>query len=120
MVSRLLITNILKQRGHSVLTAKDGLEAIDLFSRNAIDMILMDVSMPNMSGLEAATAIRKKESPGIRIPILALTANVLDGDRERCLHAGMDDYISKPIRSKELLARIAEMAYAAKDRSVTR
>jgi len=92
------------------LIAKDGLEAVDLFSRHAIDIILMDVSMPNLSGLEAATAIRKREPPGIRIPILALTANVLDGDRERCLNAGMDDYIAKPIRSKELLARIADGA----------
>jgi CheY-like chemotaxis protein len=74
-------------------------------------LILMDVQMPNLGGLEAATEIRKIEaSTGTRrIPILALTAHAMPGDRERCLEAGMDDYISKPLRSKDLLAKIASL-----------
>jgi two-component system sensor histidine kinase/response regulator len=108
--NRILVTNIVKRDGHSVIIAHDGVEAIHIFNNESIDLILMDVQMPNLGGLEAATEIRKLEaSTGSRIPILALTAHAMPGDRERCLEAGMDDYISKPLRSKDLLAKIASL-----------
>ena len=76
-------------------------------SAESFDLILMDVQMPNMNGLEATAAIRKLEQSSDRhTPILALTAHAMDGDRERCIEAGMDDYLSKPIHSKDLLAKI--------------
>jgi CheY-like chemotaxis protein len=111
--NRLLVVNILKKTGHSVMIAKDGGEAIEAFSRTAIDLILMDIQMPNISGMEAAATIRKLEQATNRhVPILALTAHAMEGDRERCLQAGMDDYLAKPIRSHDLLEKIASLAAA--------
>ena len=105
--NRVLVTNILKRSGYPVVIARDGQEAIDLFSGGAADLILMDMQMPKLGGLEAAAAIRKLEGPQRRIPIIALTAHAMAGDRERCLAAGMDDYLSKPVRANDLLAKIA-------------
>ena len=112
--NRVLVTNILRRGGYQVVIARDGLEATDLFSRGTADLILMDLQMPNLGGLEATSTIRKLEaSSNRRIPIIALTAHAMAGDRERCLAAGMDDYIAKPVRSKELLAKIAHLAAPA-------
>jgi two-component system, sensor histidine kinase and response regulator len=109
--NRTLVTNIVKRDGHSVIVAHDGIEAIHIFNTEAVDLILMDVQMPNLGGLEAVMEIRKIEaSTGSRIPILALTAHAMPGDRERCLDAGMDDYVSKPLRPKDLLAKIASLS----------
>jgi len=106
--SRVLVTSILKRSGYHMVVARDGLEAIELFSIATPDLILMDMQMPIVSGLEAATAIRTKESGSERrTPIIALTARAMAGDRERCLAVGMDDYLSKPVRSHELLEKIA-------------
>ncbi len=107
--SRTLVTNILKRHGHSAVIARDGLEAVEQFSKGDFDVILMDVQMPNLGGFDAVAAIRKLEQAGRRIPILALTAHAMEGDRERCLQAGMDDYLSKPISSPKLLARLARL-----------
>jgi two-component system, sensor histidine kinase and response regulator len=105
--NRLLATNILKRNGYAVAIAKDGLEAVAMVSGESFDLILMDVQMPNMNGLEATATIRKlEESSDRRTPILALTAHAMEGDRERCIDAGMDDYLSKPIHAKDLLAKI--------------
>ena len=105
--NRVLATNILKRNGYAVVMAKDGLEAVEMCSLNTYDLILMDVQMPNMNGLEATAAIRKLEEPGGRhTPILALTAHAMDGDRERCIQAGMDDYLSKPIHARDLVSKI--------------
>jgi two-component system, sensor histidine kinase and response regulator len=105
--NRLLATNILKRNGFDSAIAKDGLEAVAMCSGVSFDLILMDVQMPNMNGLEAATAIRKLEQESdLHTPILALTAHAMEGDRERCIDAGMDDYLSKPIHAKDLLAKI--------------
>ena len=109
-ISRTLATNILTRNGYSVATARDGSEAVEMFSREPFDLVLMDVSMPNMSGLEAAVSIRKLEQSSNRhTPLVALTAHAMVGDRERCLLAGMDEYITKPIRSKDLLAAISRL-----------
>lgn len=105
--NRILATNILKRHGYTIDIAKDGLEAIEKYSQDTFDLILMDVQMPNMDGLEATAAIRKlEEAIGRRTPILALTAHAMEGDRERCIAAGMDDYMSKPIHAKDLLSKI--------------
>ena len=112
--NRVLVTNILKRNAYQVVLARDGLEAVDLFSRGAADLILMDLQMPKLGGLEATAAIRKREAPGkARIPIIALTAHAMAGDRERCLAAGMDDYLSKPVRANDLLAKIAHFTQLA-------
>jgi len=112
--NRILVMNVLKRSGYHVVIARDGTEAINLFSTCAPDLILMDVQMPSLSGLEATTAIRALEAPLNRhTPIIALTAHAMAGDRERCLAAGMDDYLSKPARSVDLLAKIAHFTTPA-------
>jgi CheY-like chemotaxis protein len=88
--------------------ACNGRQAIDLFDERAFDLVLMDVQMPEMDGFEATAAIRAREkATGHRIPILAMTAHAMKGDQERCLAAGMDGYVTKPIKPAALLAAIA-------------
>ncbi len=105
--NRILALRILEKRGHEVIVAENGKEAVDLLEQHAVDLVLMDVQMPVMGGFEATAAIRERERPtGRRLPIIALTAHAMKGDRERCIEAGMDDYISKPIDSAKLLALV--------------
>ncbi len=81
-----------------------------LLKKNSFDLILMDVQMPDMDGFEATVAIRQKEkSTGLHIPIIAMTAHALKGDQDRCLAAGMDGYVSKPIRTSEMFALIEKL-----------
>src|SRR6185295_16130791 len=88
-------------------TADDGKSALETLNRQPFDLVLMEMQMPQMSGLEVAAAIRAKEqSTGSHVPIIAMTAHGLKGDQERCLLAGMDDCVTKPVRSKRLLGRI--------------
>lgn len=95
---------ILEKQNHIVEVAVNGLEAVEKFSCTSYDVILMDVQMPEMDGLKATEEIRKREtSTGDHIPIIAMTAHAMVGDRERCIKAGMDDYISKPIRIEDFL-----------------
>jgi len=98
---------LLARLGHTVVVASNGLEAVNMFQYDsAYDLILMDIQMPEMDGYEATIAIRDLEkSTGTHVPIVAMTAHALKGDRERCLDAGMDDYLSKPIQPK-ILAKI--------------
>jgi PAS domain S-box-containing protein len=106
-VSQAFVSALLTQQGHSVLPAASGLEALELFERGSFDLALMDVQMPGMDGLQATAEIRKIESAiGGHIPIIALTAYAMKGDRERCLEAGMDDYLSKPFQANDLIACI--------------
>jgi two-component system sensor histidine kinase/response regulator len=109
-VNRLLAQKLLQKQGHLVTSANNGKEALQLWEQNQscqFDIILMDVQMPDMDGLQAASRIREKELvTGAHIPIIAVTAHAMKGDRERCLAAGMDGYISKPINSAELTATI--------------
>jgi signal transduction histidine kinase/DNA-binding response OmpR family regulator len=94
---------LLERQGHTVVVAEDGRQAVDLWQNGNYDLILMDVQMPEMDGFEATKRIRSMETgSGRRIPIIALTAHAMKGDRERCLEAGMDGYLSKPIRVREL------------------
>jgi CheY-like chemotaxis protein/HPt (histidine-containing phosphotransfer) domain-containing protein len=106
-VNRELAVRLLEKRGHSVAVAMNGHEALARLERQPFDLVLMDVQMPEMDGLEATAAIREKEkTTGHHLPIIALTAHAMKGDRERCLGAGMDGYVAKPIRANELVAAI--------------
>jgi signal transduction histidine kinase/CheY-like chemotaxis protein len=107
LVNRQLTARLLLKRGHSVTTATNGLEAVEKFQAQAFDVVLMDVQMPVMDGLTATARIRECENgTGSRIPVIAMTANAMRGDREECLAAGMDDYISKPFQPDQLFAMV--------------
>ena len=106
-VNQLVASRLLQKQGHYVVTCGNGREALELLEQERFDLILMDVEMPEIDGYEATATIRKKEeTTGARIPIIAMTARALKGDRERCLAAGMDDYVSKPIEPKVLFETI--------------
>jgi signal transduction histidine kinase/CheY-like chemotaxis protein/HPt (histidine-containing phosphotransfer) domain-containing protein len=105
LVNRAVATGILEKEGHVLMHAATGLEAVEAFGEGFFDLILMDVQMPEMDGFEATRRIRElEEATGRHITIVAMTAHAMAGDRERCLAAGMDDYVSKPLR-KEILFR---------------
>jgi two-component system sensor histidine kinase/response regulator len=107
-INQRLIVRLLEKAGHWATIASNGHEANDLFDRERFDAILMDAQMPEMDGIQATAAIREKESlTGDHVPIIALTAYALDGDRERFLAAGMDDYVSKPLAESALAAALA-------------
>jgi CheY-like chemotaxis protein len=95
---------ILNKLGYQADVAADGIEVLDALQRQPYDLILMDVQMPEMDGLEATRQIRKHFAPETQPRIVAMTANAMQGDRAPCLAAGMDDYISKPMRAQDLLA----------------
>ena len=98
---------LLQKRGHIVMTVDNGSEALTAVEKEIFDLVLMDVQMPEMDGLEATAAIRRREQgTSVHLPIVAMTAHAMKGDQEQCLAAGMDGYITKPIRSEELFATI--------------
>ena len=104
--NRRITRTYLEAWGHTVVAAHDGTEAIASFSEGIFDLVLMDLQMPRMDGIAATASIRQMETNGSRVPILALTANVLKGVREECHAAGMCGYLAKPVREHELLAAI--------------
>lgn len=103
-----VITKELEFLGYDCIVAEDGKKAIDLSSSRAPDLIIMDISLPKMDGLQAATLIRKNPKTQ-SIPILAATARALPGDKEKCLAAGCDDYLAKPFTHRELGAAIKKL-----------
>jgi len=106
-VNQTLAVRLLEKRGYTVVVAGNGREAPKAIESGNFDLILMDVQMPELDGFETTALIRAKEKfTGARIPIIAMTAHALKGDRERCVAAGMDDYVSKPIRVQELLTSV--------------
>ena len=106
-VNQTLAVRLLEKRGYTVTITGNGREALAAYEEAQFDLVLMDVQMPEMDGFEATATIREKEKiSGTHIPIVAMTANALKGDQERCLEAGMDGYISKPVRTTELFAVI--------------
>ena len=106
-VNRQLVTALLVKRGHTIVSVVNGREAVAAIANEAFDLVLMDVQMPEMDGLEATAAIRKLEAvTGAHVPIVALTAHAMKGDREICVAAGMDEYLSKPINPKALFALV--------------
>jgi CheY-like chemotaxis protein len=103
LVNQKVAVGLLEKQGHLVDVADNGKAAVDAWERESYALILMDVQMPEMDGFEATAVIREKEKQtGQHIPIIAMTANAMLGDREKCLEAGMDDYVSKPVRPQEL------------------
>src|SRR5665213_2241871 len=113
IVNQRLAVRLLEKEGHSVVVAGDGVQALETLAREPFDLILMDVQMPLMDGVETTAAIRKREkSNGVHIPIVAMTAHAMAGDRQRFLSLGMDGYVSKPIHSSELFD-VIETVFAA-------
>jgi two-component system, sensor histidine kinase and response regulator len=110
-MNREVAIHMLNKMGHQVTAAVDGKEAVDLHGQGGFDLILMDVEMPEMDGVEATAIIRARErTTGSRIPIVAMTAHAMTGDREKFLDAGMDGYVAKPVKSKVLRDAIETLA----------
>ncbi len=108
LVNRTLIARILQKHGHRVEEVQDGAQVLHAIERKDLDLVLLDVEMPRLGGLETAQRIREMErGSGRHLPIIALTAHAMHGDRERCLAAGMDGYVPKPIRRSTLFSAIA-------------
>jgi signal transduction histidine kinase/CheY-like chemotaxis protein len=104
-VNEVLATRVLERRGHEVAVARNGRAALEALQTQIPDLVLMDIQMPEMDGFQATAAIRKSEAEtGRHIPIIAMTAHAMSGDKERCLAAGMDGYVSKPIRADDLFS----------------
>ena len=106
-INRMVTERMLQRSGHSVALAENGLQAMEMALARRFDLVLMDVQMPEMDGLAATVAIRRAEHSTRRTPIVGLTAHAFRGDRDRCLDAGMDDYVAKPVRREELEAAMA-------------
>jgi CheY-like chemotaxis protein len=109
-INQMLATTLLQKWGHTVVLAKNGQEAIDLFPTRQWDVVLMDMQMPVMGGLEATRRIRAAEAGNARTPIIAMTANAMESDREACLQAGMDDHLAKPFNATKLQAMLGHYA----------
>ena len=113
-VNRIIATKLLEKRGHVVIAVENGALAVEATASDQFDIVLMDVQMPVMDGLTATAHIRTREhQTGVHLPIIAVTAHAMDEDRKRCLAAGMDDYLPKPIRSSDLFATITRFAPTA-------
>jgi PAS domain S-box-containing protein len=112
-VNQKLASRLLERRGHVVTVASNGRQALEILDKQSFDLVVLDVSMPEMDGFEATAAIRAREkSSGAHIPILAMTAHAMKGDRERCLAAGMDGYVAKPVQAAQLFAAIEAVTAA--------
>jgi CheY-like chemotaxis protein len=107
-INQIVLRKILEKRGFAVDVAADGLQVVQMTGSSAYDLIFMDVQMPGMNGLEATKTIRQTLPPDSQPVIIAVTANALKGDREHCLEAGMDEYISKPLRSEAVTNLVAK------------
>jgi two-component system, sensor histidine kinase and response regulator len=113
-VNQIVVMRMLEKAGHHADLAANGREAVETLARGAYDLVLMDCQMPEMDGFAASRAIRADEAgTGRHVPIVALTANATQGDREQCLAAGMDDYLAKPITQAALMAALARWGRAA-------
>jgi CheY-like chemotaxis protein len=118
-VNQRVILRLLEKRGHQVTIAGNGIEALQALIQAEFDIVLMDVQMPLMTGIEATEAIRRTErDSGRRIPIVAMTAHAMKGDKEACLASGMDGYLSKPIRPEELLSALERFALRSEPNTV--
>jgi two-component system sensor histidine kinase/response regulator len=117
IVNQRLAASVLERRGHKVTIVGNGRQALSALDARGFDLVLMDVQMPEMGGLEAASAIRERERRGVtdeadapHVPIVAMTAHAMKGDRERCLAAGMDEYLTKPLDSRLLCATVERLS----------
>ena len=114
-VNQLVACAILDTAGHRADVAGNGIEALQALNSRPYDLVLMDMQMPEMDGIEATSEIRKLPSEVAQIPIIAMTANAMKGDREKCIQAGMNDYVAKPVDAAQLLDRIAYWAGGDED-----
>jgi signal transduction histidine kinase/ligand-binding sensor domain-containing protein/DNA-binding response OmpR family regulator len=120
-VNQRLMLRLLEKRGHHVVVTANGREALESLEKNSFDLVLMDVQMPEMDGYEATIALRRREgASGKHIPVIALTAHAMKGDRERCVAAGMDDYLAKPIDPREFDRLLRKIALATPVRNQDR
>jgi CheY-like chemotaxis protein len=118
VVNQKLTTRMLEKYGCRVDVATNGYEAVVASARVAYDCIFMDCQMPEMDGFAATAAIRQREvQTGAHVPIIAMTANAMQGDREQCLHAGMDDYVAKPAKAEDLKMLLQKWALSSSDAS---
>jgi CheY-like chemotaxis protein len=109
-INQRLVSRLLEKRGHRVKVVGTGHDALAFAATERFDVILMDLQMPDMDGLQATAAIRELEQQrGVRTPIIALTAHTMKGDRERCLAAGMDEYLTKPLDSRQLCLTVESL-----------
>jgi len=110
-VNRRVVCRLLEKRGHTVVAVEDGRQAVAALEAERFEVVLMDVQMPEMDGFQATRAVRAGERlTGTHVPIIALTAHAMTGDRERCLAAGMDAYVAKPVEAVKLFATIEQLA----------
>ncbi len=108
-VNQQLALELLQMRGHNVRIAENGKEVLSALEREPFDVILMDLQMPVMDGFQTTAAVRERErKTGAHIPIIAITGSAMQGDRQRCLDAGMDGYLCKPIRSRKLFETVEQ------------
>jgi CheY-like chemotaxis protein len=115
-INILMIEDFLRSRNYNVFSALSGLDFLAQVNEIRPDIILMDIQMPDMDGLETIRRLRSLTDPGLAsIPVIAITALAMPGDRERCLDAGANDYISKPVRLKELVSTIHQMLLGEED-----
>ena len=105
-----MVVRVLEKQGHRAWAATSGEEALAHFDRQPFDAVLMDLQMPDIDGFEVTRRIRNVEGAERRVPVIATTAHALDGDRERCLADGMDEYLTKPIQFDELFAALERVA----------
>jgi two-component system, sensor histidine kinase and response regulator len=121
VVNQRLAARLLEKRGHRVIVAANGVEALAALEKGSFDLVFMDVQMPEMDGFEATAGIRRQEElSGKHQAVIALTAHAMQGDQERCLAAGMDGYLGKPIRPQELDAILETYVARRKGRSQTK
>ncbi len=107
--NKLFVRRVIESMGHEMLEAETGLDSLDIAAKNVPDLILMDINIPGMDGLE--TTVKFKEDPDLtHIPVIALTANAMKGDKERCLEAGCDGYMQKPVGVSDLRREIQRYA----------
>ena len=111
LVNQKLAVGLLKKLGHRADVAANGIEALEMFELLPYDVIFMDCQMPEMNGYDAATEIRRREAQDRHVAIIAMTADVIKGSRERCITAGMDDFISKPINVNAIVAALEKARY---------
>jgi CheY-like chemotaxis protein len=107
MVNQMVAMGFLEELGYDAHLAADGREALLLMEKGVYDAVLMDCHMPEMDGFQATRELRRREPSGRRTPVIAMTAGVLDEDRERCLAAGMDDFVAKPVDLEDLRSTLA-------------
>jgi two-component system, sensor histidine kinase and response regulator len=114
-VNGLVAKRLLEKQNHTVKTATNGREALDMMEKEMFDCVLMDLQMPVLDGFETTAAIRNKERiSGGHLPVIALTAHAIAGDLERCLAAGMDGYLTKPINPKDVFATVERVLQTLK------